>query len=173
MAGTGGLLTGNTITDAHVGLWLDQALTATHNTVTDCHTGIAAHGEGGHVEGNDLSGCTKGMWLKGDNYTIVSNTFSSNQTGLTLTLTCDQNLIYENVFSSNDTQAYDGSALIFENYWDNGSRGNQWSDYAGLDANGDGIGETPYSIPPHEGRQDRYPLVETRRVFLPLVLRAR
>jgi hypothetical protein len=48
MAGEGSLLTGNTVTDAYAGLWLDRALTATHNTVTDCHTGLMAPGDGGH-----------------------------------------------------------------------------------------------------------------------------
>jgi parallel beta-helix repeat protein len=48
MAGEGSLLTGNTVTDAYAGLWLDRALTATHNTVTDCHTGLMALGDGGH-----------------------------------------------------------------------------------------------------------------------------
>lgn len=79
--------------------------------------------------------------------------------------------IYENTFLDNVTQAYDGNALIFTNHWDDGSRGNRWSDYAGQDADLDGIGDTPYPIPPYEGRKDNYPLVEVRRVLVPLVLR--
>ena len=171
LAGEGTSLAGNTVTDAHVGLWLDRALTATHNTVSGCRTGLRASGTGGYVGGNTLSDCTDGMRLEGNDCTVVGNTFSQNQTGLTLTMTCDGNLMYENVFSENETQAYDGSALCFENAWDDGARGNRWSDYAGLDLDGDGVGEMPYSIPPHEGRYDRYPLVDTRHLFLPLVVR--
>jgi parallel beta-helix repeat protein len=43
------------------------------------------------------------------------------------------------------------------NSWDNGSFGNYWSDYGGLDANGDGIVDSPYYINPTN--QDNYPLV--------------
>jgi len=37
--------------------------------------------------------------------------------------------------------------------------GNYWDDYTGVDNNGDGIGDTPYTIPGLE-RKDRYPLMK-------------
>jgi hypothetical protein len=43
------------------------------------------------------------------------------------------------------------------NSWDNGSVGNYWSGYTGVDVNGDGIGDTPYVI--NADNQDRYPLM--------------
>jgi hypothetical protein len=43
--------------------------------------------------------------------------------------------------------------------WDNGTIGNYWDDYSGLDENDDGIGDTPYII--DENNKDNNPLVNS------------
>jgi len=53
------------------------------------------------------------------------------------------NTIMDNVFTMNGYNALDSGS---NNRWDDGLKGNYWSDYEGEDQNGDGIGDTPYAI---------------------------
>ncbi len=68
----------------------------------------------------------------------------------------DNNRIYHNAFISNIHQTVDEC----NNYWNDTYlfEGNYWSDYTGGDADGDGIGDTPYTIPGADNR-DHYPLM--------------
>ncbi|MEJ2281602.1 MAG: NosD domain-containing protein [Candidatus Bathyarchaeota archaeon] len=61
---------------------------------------------------------------------------------------------YHNNFLNVSVEIIENTAL----FWDNGSQGNYWSNYNGIDSNGDGIGDTPYII--NEENQDNYPLME-------------
>jgi parallel beta-helix repeat protein len=63
-------------------------------------------------------------------------------------------LIYHNNFVNNSNQA---ESYQSANTWDNGYQGNYWSDYTGIDADSDGIGDTPYVV--DADNQDRYPLM--------------
>ena len=86
------------------------------------------------IEGNKISrNDNRGLTLEGDNNTIFLNNFSNN--------------IDENAMSNG-----------FNNKWDNGPIGNYYSDYMGIDANDDGIGDTPHSIIGSEGSQDNFPI---------------
>ena len=74
------------------------------------------------------------------------------------------NQLYGNNFIDNSAQF-----LTYQNctqFWDNGyNQGNYWSDYIGDDADGNGIGDTPYII--DEENQDSYPLMSP--VELPII----
>jgi len=71
------------------------------------------------------------------------------------------NRFYHNNFVDNAQQVLYGGGV--DNVWDDGypSGGNYWSDYTGVDADGDGIGDTPYII--NADNRDRYPLMNPWR----------
>jgi len=132
-----------------------------HNNVTHNDYGINDWGYsdfnsiiGNNIIANNLAG----VWIAGSSETnITLNTVADNgQYGISLE-TSSNNRIYHNDFINNVNQVYiyDSTGI-----WDNGysSGGNYWSDYSGVDSNGDGIGDTPYPI--DENNQDRYPLMK-------------
>jgi parallel beta-helix repeat protein len=67
------------------------------------------------------------------------------------------NSIYSNYFVNVTQQILDTEGQLSENSWDNGAEGNYWSNYNGIDADGDGIGDSPHVL--HEKNQDNYPLM--------------
>ena len=112
-----------------------------------------------------------GVHFYSSNNTIRNNNISNNwHYAITFSHRSDDNIYLNNFINNNDvydeygdssytwnspeeiTYTYNGSE--FENYL-----GNYWDDYvfAGNDTDGDGIGDTPYSI---DSDKDNYPLVE-------------
>jgi nitrous oxidase accessory protein NosD len=78
----------------------------------------------------------------------------------------DNNIVYHNNFIGNAKQVAGGPEPIWSGgsevrysicQWDNGGKGNFWSDYNGTDANRDSIGDTPYVV--NEKNTDNFPLV--------------
>jgi parallel beta-helix repeat protein len=91
--------------------------------------------------------------LESDNNVIVGNNISHSSYGGIGFEHSKQNSFYHNNLIENTPQIHYSS---INNAWDNGSEGNYWSDYIGVDYNGDGIGDTPYII--DENNRDNYPL---------------
>ncbi len=155
-------------------------------SITDNRFGILFEGGGNNtVDGNVISSNYNGIQLfnssgngvSGNAITLslfdgvqvissgrnrfVGNTVSNNSRYGIYLQKSSGNLIYGNNFLNNRIQLY---SLASSNTWDNGAEGNYWSDYAGKDPDGDGVGETQL---PHLG-VDYYPLIEpwrTIRVF--------
>ena len=69
------------------------------------------------------------------------------------------NLIYHNTFVNSllYTETKNETRFTPKNTWDNGLEGNYWSLYTGVDADQDGIGDTPHAV--GEDNTDNHPLM--------------
>jgi len=69
---------------------------------------------------------------------------------------CTQNLVFQNEFINNLKNAHDEFGI--NNQWNFTAIGNFWSDYPGVDADDDGIGDTTYLISGNTGSYDYFPI---------------
>jgi parallel beta-helix repeat protein len=138
--GDNNVVSQNIIADSYnygTGLSIDgQNCTVFANTVTNNYRGFSLHTAGTCV--------------------FFENNISGSFYGVCIDSTIGAKLFHNNLNNTNQILTY---RVYANNSWDNGypSAGNFWSTYNGTDQNGDGIGDTPYSIA--EGNVDNYPLM--------------
>ena len=109
---------------------------------------------GNSITNNDENGIN---FFESPNVNIVGNAITGNKDyGIKIWFHSNNSRIYHNnlVNNTQDILVSDSHPT----YWDNGTEGNYWGNYAGVDDNGDGIGDTPYVI--GNGHTDHYPLME-------------
>ncbi len=91
---------------------------------------------------------------KAENNTIINNSLRLNEIGIYLNES-SSNIFYQNEFENILDVRDEGT-----NVWNSSSAGNLWGDYTGKDANGDGIGDTPFVVNETTGSTDYKPLVD-------------
>jgi parallel beta-helix repeat protein len=179
------VISGNSITDniGSIGLYRCSNNVIVGNNITANHNGVGVgDSKYNRLSGNNITNNgNSGVYLSSSSDNIIcGNYIANNSDGIFFndspnnTITgniiaankgrgiyfpswvspSNNNTIYHNNFVNNTYQVSSSGSM---NVWDNGVEGNYWSDYTGQDLNGDGIGDTPYTI--DESNQDRYPLM--------------
>jgi len=175
----GNIISENIVTDTYRGIYLSSSWgnIVSRNTVSGNNRGIYSYwgSSSNTISENMVSDNIIGIYLSSsDRNTITENTVSDNIYGIWLA-SSDSNTIYLNNFINNMLNAYSGNS---NNVWNspklmtypyNNSEyknklGNYWDDYTDSDADGDGIGDTTYSMDTAEN--DYYPLMQSFESYL-------
>ena len=125
------------------------------------------------ITGNAITENILGILLSAPDNIVTGNYIANNEDGIFFGANEPGNVptnvsLSGNSFLKNFRQL---SGCVCEEYnetedlhmWDNGNEGNFWSDYNGIDADKNGIGDTPYVI--DVLNKDRYPLMENIAVL--------
>jgi nitrous oxide reductase family maturation protein NosD len=163
---------GNHLVDNSVGSYMMYSVGVIfRNNVFANNTGPSGYGIGFKdmddyiVEGNRFIANRAGLYLDNSPSSanaqglVKDNLFAYNQIGALFLPAVRNNQIYGNSFIDNVEQVGVTSTGNFTgNAWSFNERGNFWSDFAGYDANGDGIGDVSYRVDDlYNTLTDRYP----------------
>ncbi len=139
--------------------WSNSNIVSENTITNNCYNGISL-GEGSTnntVSGNTITDNeSRGISIGSSSHNnITENTVINNTYGISV-YHADGNTIYHNNFVDNIVQTYVTSSNCT---WDDGypSGGNYWSNYIGMDSDGDSIGDTPHII--DENNTDNHPLM--------------
>lgn len=153
------ILAGNNVSHNQVGIGLSISSNniVTNNYVfSSVYCGIGLSSASNNIITNNLAKNNEyGIWLDySTNVTATGNTLTDNLHGINLDHS-DNNTIYHNNINNTQQTRIINSA----NTWDSDYEGNYWSDYEGLDADQDGIGDSPRII--DVNNTDSHPLMGT------------
>jgi parallel beta-helix repeat protein len=142
------------------------------NNITNNGWGIRSRGSNNTIHANNItSNKNYGVYFdySSDN-SVVGNSIENNTSGLYFLLSSN-NTVSHNIFFNNQKHvkdAYSDAPWLLDpsvNIWDDGVKGNSWSDYEerypnATELGGSGVWDTPYVI--YENNQDNHPLVDLR-----------
>jgi parallel beta-helix repeat protein len=120
------------------------------------------------ITANVIKDCKAGIQLGLSHYNnFTENNITSCKYAVSIYAGSSNNSFYYNNFMGNQMQVFEthlqtllsaNESYSVGNIWDNGKTGNYWDTYPGVDANGDGIGDSPYQV--YEYMTDNYPLMK-------------
>ena len=154
--------------------------TISGNTFQD-NTGAATHGDGIRIRDSESNNITNNVLMYNDkgikiehssHYNrIVNNTILNNTVygALVIAETVESNSNHFSLNSFNNPSAVNAFDNGTNTDWDTGVIGNYWSDYGGVDANDDGIGDTPYVVTGTGGGIDSFPMWDDGDDIFPIV----
>jgi hypothetical protein len=144
-----------------------SSLTITNLNIKNFSIGTYIWTTNNTFTGNSVAECIVGVLLSGSENNIIKNYLTTNEVGLffgtnepgsvPLNLTVSHNNFQNNIRQLGGCLCQETNATEPIHTWDDGREGNYWSDYNGTDANGDGVGDTPYVFDVQN--EDRYPLM--------------
>ncbi|MCD6506399.1 PQQ-binding-like beta-propeller repeat protein [Candidatus Poribacteria bacterium] len=141
----GNTLSNNTCNQNNTGIWLENS----SNNILSKNTCTLNGGGGIVLRYSDTNTLLNNSCTPNGGFGIFI--LSSSNNSIYLNSLTDAHSDSTNIWNSQEKITYTYNGKIYTNYL-----GNYWSNYKGSDADGDGIGDTPYSI---DGDKDSYPLV--------------
>ncbi|HSJ72309.1 MAG TPA: nitrous oxide reductase family maturation protein NosD [Acidimicrobiia bacterium] len=166
------LIEGNDLSHNSVGAFLMYSRgMAVRNNVFSSNSGPSGYGVGLKeiddvvIEHNRLVANRVGIYLDNSPTSVEStgliadNLIAYNRVGVLFLPNVKRNTVVGNTFIDNAEQVgVTGSGSFSGNEWNARGAGNYWSDYAGYDADGDGVGEVVYRVNDlYDTITDQYP----------------
>jgi nitrous oxidase accessory protein len=157
----GGIVSGNNLTQNVLALdfWAARNFVARRNSIVHNVFGLSLTVSWNNSFFSNEIACSKRGVTQHDcmTNTFCGNTIENNYYGYYWEYAPQyEQLIFHNNFINNTIQTSINFFYLPNWTFDNGREGNYWSDYNGIDSNGDGIGDSPYIN--FDGCRDLYPL---------------
>jgi parallel beta-helix repeat protein len=171
-------ITGNNVNNNDDGIRLSRS--SNNNTITGNNASnnnwdgiyLSYSSNNNTITGNNVSNNRYGirLWDSSNNTITGNNASNNNWDGISLDYSSNNTIYFNNFINNTDNVYFYTSTTIWNSpfeitYTYNGTTyksylGNYWSNYGGTDAEGDGIGDTHYSIDSEEDESDDYPLMK-------------